>query len=422
MTAIATNLDRQLARTVAVTGRWKTLYPKALGFAPAIRAADFAARALFHLWRHRRYYTPIKLANMALVNVQYAMKTERVIGRPYKLKIESTNICNTKCQLCPTGLGLSGRPKGKMEFERFAKLVDRHRWHLAALDLSMWGDPLIAPDIYRMIRYAHDRGVWTYISSNLHAYKLQTKSGEKSQAEMLVESGLDLMTCSLHGASQETYEAYQPGKKFDEAVAKIRQIVETRDRMGSRTPQVQLNFVVMKQNEHERDAFAALAKELGCKAVFSTPSANVRFVKDRRVNRYEGKRKPELLQLGLASDLDQKQTAKLLNRWLPSDPAHRLPSYDAMLKGAYRSDEYNGRKPHACDWLWRQAVINWDGSVSTCCGSWEQWEDMGDAFERPLGEIWNGKKYRLARRSFKKQLTPAEAEGNGCATCPGFVV
>ncbi|MFN7139880.1 MAG: FkbM family methyltransferase, partial [Limisphaerales bacterium] len=36
------------------------------------------------------------------------------------------------------------------------------------------------PDIYRMIRYAHDRGIWTYLSSNLHAFK-----PEKGQAEEL---------------------------------------------------------------------------------------------------------------------------------------------------------------------------------------------------------------------------------------------
>src|SRR5690606_29842543 len=122
--------------------------------------------------------------------------------------------------------------------------------------------------------------------------------GQKTQAELLVESGLDLMTCSLHGATQETYEMYQPGKNFDDAVAKIRQIIETRDRLGSATPQLQLNFVVMKQNEHEIEAFQKLADSLGCKAIFSMPSANVRF-QDKDKN---------LVSLGLADDVvEQKQ-------------------------------------------------------------------------------------------------------------------
>ena len=73
--------------------------------------------------------TNAKLANMAAINIQYKLKTERVVGRPYRMKIESTNICNTKCQLCPTGIGLGGREKGKMSFERYTKLIDElKRW------------------------------------------------------------------------------------------------------------------------------------------------------------------------------------------------------------------------------------------------------------------------------------------------------
>jgi len=414
MTAINATLARAAQLTDSLKQRSRPV--------PALRemfaGVDFLTRGTFHVWRHRKYLTPRKLANIALVNLQFKLKTERVLGLPYKMKIESTNICNTQCQLCPTGLGLTGRPKGKMDLERFKALIDRFRGHLVALDLSMWGDPLIAPDIYKMIRYAHERGIWTYISSNLHAYKLPHQrtrleaSGGKTQAELIVESGLDLMTCSLHGASQDTYEQYQPGKNFGDAVAKVRQIIATRDALGSATPQVQLNFVVMRQNEHEVEAFKRLAAELGCKPILSLPSMNARF-QDKDKN---------LVSLGLASDVVEQKQKDLLNKWLPRDKQYRLSSYDDMLEGAYRSDEYNGKKAHFCDWLWRQMVVNWDGNVSTCCGSFEPTEDMGNIFDTPMRKIWNSEKYRMARRSFKKPLTEEQAAGNGCATCPGFMV
>lgn len=421
MTVMSTEMDRALARVVATTGRWKQRGDRLVGIRQAAASIDWSMRALFHLWRNRRYLTARKLVNIALVNLQFALKSERVIGRPYKMKIESTNICNTRCQLCPTGLGRKGRPKGKMELEKVQRLIERFKHHLVALDLSMWGDPLIHPNIYTMIRYAHDRGIWTYISSNLHAYKVpeRRKAGQKSQAELLVESGLDLMTCSLHGASQATYEMYQPGKNFDQAVRKIREIIATRDRMGSSTPQVQLNFVVMKQNEHEREAFEKLAAELGCKAIFSMPSMNARFIEQ------DQPAQKQVVSLGLADDLKQKtasQTKALLTKWLPRDANFRLSSYERMLAGQYRGEQYNGHKAHFCDWLWRQAVVNWDGQVSTCCGSFDPNEDMGNVFEQDFGKIWNGRKYRLARRSFKKPLSEDQAKGNGCATCPGFMV
>lgn len=413
MTAISTHVERSLAQTVAVTGRWKAWGSHTLGLDKLLALIDFTARGVFHVWRNRRYLTLLKLTNMALVNIQFKLKTERVIGRPYSMKIEPTNICNTKCQLCPTGIGLEGRPKGKMDLAKLKKLIDSLSWHLRDLDLSMWGDPLIVPDIYKMIRHAHDRGIWTYISSNLHAFKLKPKPGQKSQAEMLVESGLDTLTCSLHGASQATYETYQPGKSFDESVQKVRYIIETRDRMGSKTPMVQLNFVVTRHNEHERDAFERLANDLGCKAIYSTASMNARF-QDQDKN---------LQSLGLADDLLKKKVKNHLEEWLPKDQDYVLEPYKQMKQtGEIADGDYNGKKLFDCSWPWRQSVINWDGQVVTCCGSFDPGEDMGDVFEQGFAKVWNGQAYRLARRSFKKKLTDEQAKDNACATCPGFML
>lgn len=410
MSAIASHIDHALARTVRLTGRVEARWSRAAVSGAVSRAAHFVARGAAYVWRNRRYLTLIKLLNMAAVEVQFRLKTERVIGRPYKMKVESTNICNTKCQLCPTGLGYEGRPKGKMTFDTFTGLIDRLRWHLYALDLSMWGDPLIVPDIYRMIRHAHDRGIWTYISSNLHAFKLDAARG---QAEALVKSGLDLLTCSLHGASQETFAIYQPGKSFGDAVEKVRHIIATRDRLGSATPAVQLNFVVTRENEHERAAFAALAAELGCKAVFSAPSLNLRFVGQDA----------KLQSLGLATDVLAKKQREQVERWLPRNEVYALQPYRALLAGdPPRGEDYNGHKTFDCSWPWRMSVINWDGQVCTCCGNFDPKEDMGNVLTRPFGEIWNGRKYRMARRSFTKRVSDADAKDNACASCPGYML
>lgn len=409
MSAITLTLENQLARTVRMTGRLKRRSAGSRLLAAVLGAVDFAARGVFHVWRNHRYLSTPKLLNMAAINLQFKMKSERVIGRPYKMKIESTNICNTQCQLCPTGIGLKGRPKGKMDLDSYKKLIDRVKWHLGSLDLSMWGDPLIVPDIYEMIRYAHDRGVWTYISSNLHAFKLDETKG---QAEALVNSGLDMLTCSLHGASQQTFAVYQPGKDFATTIDKVRHIVATRDRMGSRTPEVQLNFVVTRHNEHETEAFKRLADELGCKAVFSSPAMNTRFLGQDS----------NLTQLNLAPDVLAKKTRQHLTEWLPNDKEHVLEPYRRMLEGDYEPEDFNGHKIMDCSWPWRQTVINWDGNVVTCCGAFDPADDMGNVFDQPLAKVWNGQKYRMARRSFKRKLTTEQAEGNPCATCPGFMV
>lgn len=409
MTAISTQLDRRLAQVVSVTQRWKQRPYRLSPMARLFQAIDFLARGIFWAWRNRRYLTIAKLSNMAMVNIQFKLKTEYVAGRPYKMKIESTNICNTKCQLCPTGIGLEGRPKGKMSLEQFKVLIDKLRWHLLSLDLSMWGDPLIVPDIYNMIRHAHDKGIWTYISSNLHAFK-----PNKGQAEQLVNSGLDMLTCSLHGASQGTFEIYQPGKNFAEAVEKVRHIIEVRNRMGSPTPQVQLNFVVTRHNEHECESFESLANELGCKAVFSTASMNIRFLNQDK----------NLTPLGMAPDLLAKKKQQHLNYWLPENDDYVLEPYRKIAQGEaeQRGEQYNGHKVFNCSWPWLQTVINWDGDISTCCGSFDPKDDMGNVFGNGLSKVWNGEKYRMARRSFKRKLDQSQAKDNPCADCPGFML
>ena len=407
MTAISLIVDQPLRRTVQLTGWLKKRPVRLQVVTRLLEAVDFAARGTFHVWRQRRSLTFYKLFNIALVNIQFKLKTEFVVGRPYRIKIEPTNICNTKCQLCPTGVGLEGRPKGKMTYEQFTNLIDRFKRFLVAVDLSMWGDPLIVPDIYRMIRYAHDKRLWTYTSSNLHAYKLG-----KGQDEQLVRSGLNLLTCSLHGASQHTYEMYQPGKRLDECIAKVREIIATRDRLGSATPEVQLNFVVTRSNEHERGAFRKLAADLGCEAVFSAPSLNVRFT---------GKDK-SLVDLGMAPEVKRRKERQHITKWLPKDTDYALEPYRRLLADDYDPAQWNGRKLYDCQWPWRSAAINWDGSVVTCCGSFDSKMDMGNVFESSLGKVWNGSKYRMARRSYSKPLSEQDAKDNPCASCPGFLI
>lgn len=408
MTAIATHLDRRLAQTVAITTRWKQARIAQTALLHRVmQSVDFVARGVFHVWRNRRYLSAIKLANMALINIETKLKTERVIGMPYRMKIEPTNICNTQCQLCPTGIGLKGRDKGKMTFEDYKRLVDQLKRYLYTLDLSMWGDPLIVPDIYKMIRYANDAGIWTYISSNLHAYKLG-----KGQAEQLVESGLDMLTCSLHGASQATYEQYQPRKKFGDSIEKIKEIVKAKKRLGSQTPVIQLNFVVTKYNQHEVEDFRALAESLDCKPIFSNPSLNVRFL---------GKDK-NLVDLNLAPDVMKKKIQDQMDKWLPDDDQYIIEPYRLMRQGVYRDEDYNGKKVMDCQWPWKDSVINWDGSVVTCCGVFDQKDDMGNVLEKPFREIWNNKAYRMARRSFKRPIDADQEHANPCRDCPGFMV
>ena len=68
------------------------------------------------------------------------------------------------------------------------------------------------------------------------------------------------------------------------------------------------------------------------------------------------------------------------------------------------------------------AVVNYDGYVSTCCGSFDPKHDMGNVFETSFGKIWNGEKYRTARRSFKRKVESKSCADNPCVDCPGYML
>ena len=347
------------------------------------------AVSLRRVWRERDYLTPLKLANIGLVNLQWLLRTEVVVGRPYLLVIEPTNICNTNCQLCPIGQGHSKRLKGVIRWEEFRNLIDRHSRWIHRLNLSMWGEPLVAHGIYRMIQYAHRARVWTCFSTNLHAFR-----PECGDDEAMVSSGLDGLTCSLHAASQSTYEIYQPGKDFARLLAKIKRLIDTRRRMGSETPRIHLSFVVTRYNEHEMSAFVQLARDLGCEPKFIAPSLNLRF-------------------LG-PMDRD-RETENRLRTWLPRNPEYVKEPYRLMLSGAGVEKLTGGHRFNQCKRLWTAADITWDGTVVPCSAPCTHDEAFGDLSVETLGRIWNGSKYRAARRS----MTRPVHDDVVCARCCG---
>src|SRR5262245_62921425 len=67
-----------------------------------------------------------KLQNLA--RVQWAkLRRDPTAGRglPLIVSVEPTNACNMRCPMCPTGLGALQRPKGRMDVQGFARLLDQ---------------------------------------------------------------------------------------------------------------------------------------------------------------------------------------------------------------------------------------------------------------------------------------------------------
>ena len=81
-----------------------------------------------------RVFTLRKLYNVIMGSLQTGMKSSRLFYLPTRISIETGNICNLRCPLCPTGQKQEGISRGFMALEDYRKVIDE-----LAKDLPMTG-------------------------------------------------------------------------------------------------------------------------------------------------------------------------------------------------------------------------------------------------------------------------------------------
>jgi radical SAM protein with 4Fe4S-binding SPASM domain len=294
---------------------------------------------------------------MVLISYLLSRMTRRpiVLGNPFMLMLEPSSLCNLHCPLCAVGAGKLTRPQGNMSLEAFRMVLDEMTPYLIHLTLWNQGEPFMNPQLLEMIRYAKARKMVVLTSTNGHFLD------NRQQAEQLVSSGLDDLIISLDGITPETYQGYRKGGDLDRVIRGIRQVVRTKKRLRSSRPYIELQFLIMRHNQHQIEDFRRLAKELGVDKI---------SLKTLQV--------------------ETPQQARL---YLPRRSAHRryrLRNGTVQLKGGLRNN---------CRWIWFCPVINSDGTVCPCCFDKDNLFPLGNVFNsHHLKDIWHGTRYRDFRR------------------------
>lgn len=306
-----------------------------------IRALFHSRARLYHLQAFLRYNSVRKFANFLLNETERLLRRERLRSLPYVLYLEATNRCNFACPYCPTGKRF-GRPQGFKSPELFRRIADQLADRLYMVTFHGWGEPLLSPHLYDAIRLFHDRRVLTLVSTNASLL-------DEERSRRLIESGLDYLVVAIDGASAQTYERYRINGRFDQVIENVRRFIRLRDRMGSRTPYVEWQFVVFRYNEHEIPEARRLARDLG-----------VDFI--------------EFIQ----GYTDHPEALTNSTRYKPR-----------VSPIAKRSE---------CRSLWSTPAILWNGDIAPCC--WDYYGDsgFGNILRQDFRDIWNSPKYLLSRR------------------------
>ena len=328
-------------------------------------------------WLATRYFSWRKFWNVIRVETQLRFAKRIIWGSPYEWEIDTTNICQLKCPLCHTGKGTIHRDQGVMDFDLFTKVVDQIKHSCLWLTLYSWGEPLLNQRIHEYIEYAHKQKIATIISSNLN------KPLTPLMAEQVIRSGLDVMIVSLDGITQDVYEVYRVNGHLDRVLENLRLLNQKKRELGSKTPYIEWQFIVMRQNEHQLEEAKALAGELGVDSLVF-----------KKVDFPHGE--------------DDSAEAE---RWLPRQHPEYLRE-DPFYK-PYQEDG------QVCWRLWRSAVVNWDGGFAPCCYLTDKTQDFGDLNDSSVKKVWNNSKYTTARGLFKNDFVPEEWVG--CLDCSVYL-
>lgn len=276
----------------------------------------------------------------------YATGQTRLVPPPDRMYIESTNVCNLSCIMCPTGRKEISRPHGYMRWEVFKQIVDEMAPHVKATTLHIWGEPLLHKRIFDMVAYCREKGLRAEISTNA---TLLTED----RSRRLLEAGLNVIYLCQDGIRPETYESVRVNADFERTNENIRRFVEMKHRGGYQTF-VNLQIIEMAHTRHETAAFVEYWKNV--------PGVDLVHVKP----------------FDSWGDQVEAISALKVDNGKPLPP--RFP----------------------CPNLWYHVHIYWDGSIAMCDRDFNLAFDLGNVVD-PDGVVrvmknWNGPRMQELRR------------------------
>lgn len=282
---------------------------------------------------------------------RYSKKNKHA-GLPISVSIEPTTSCNLRCPQCPSGLRSFSRPTGMLQGDLYKRMIDELAPTLTYLTLYFQGEPYLNKEFLDMVAYASEKKIYTATSTNAHY--LDDENSKKT-----IRSGLDRITISLDGITQETYKKYRIGGNLDKVLKGTKNLVNWKKELRSKTPYIIWQFVVFSHNEHEIPELRKLAAETGVDEL---------VIKTAQIYDYEN-----------GSDL--------------------IPENEAYSRYSKEGEQFSIKNKllNHCWRMWQGCVITWDGKVVPCCFDKDATHQVGDLKFSTFREIWESEPYNQFR-------------------------
>lgn len=310
--------------------------------------------------------------------------TSNRLPYPNSVYIEPvSNLCQLKCPLCPVGAQLLNQDRIIMSLKTFETILDKMPF-LRNIELYRSGEPFINPEIFAMIRLAHQRKIKVVISTHFSFPKPDDFFDE------LAASGLETLVISLDGTSQETYSQYRIGGDYDLIMSNIKKLIDAKNRAGSKKPEIIWQFLVNKYNEHE----IATAQGIADSLKITLDLRPISLADNEPDVRHE------------YFNIEERKL-----EWLPQNDAYISDCY----KGEYRYPLAKG----ICTQLFTRFMVMADGKTLPCCEVWDEESAFGDLLQESFDDIWYGRKYLDARSRALNKKNASQIK-SVCFRCNNF--
>jgi MoaA/NifB/PqqE/SkfB family radical SAM enzyme/quercetin dioxygenase-like cupin family protein len=308
-------------------------------------------------------------------------RSRREVTRPRKICLEASTVCQLKCPSCPTASGETGRRLGVgfLKFADFKKIVDENPW-VSAIELSNWGEIFLNRDLVEILEYAYRRDVALFAENGANLNHLPEPT-----ADALVRYRLRGISCSMDGASRETYRMYRVRGDFLNIIHNIKTINRYKSRYNSRYPRLIWQFIAFGHNEHEIEVARSMAQDLDMEFALKLSWEDL-----------------------YTEAFSPVRDREMIRREIGLDVASRSEFRDRFGK------EYMLRD--CCAYLWRSPQLNHDGRVLGCPVNY--WADYGNAYREGLADVLSNEKMEHARGMLLGERP--EREDIPCIQCKAY--
>lgn len=268
---------------------------------------------------------------------------------PRYIDIELTNYCNYKCLMCPVGTNSINRHRGFMSDEIYEKILNEIKEYRTPLRFVRWGEPTLHKNFLNYIKKAKELGIICHFNTN--GSLLDSK-----QFSQLIDIGLDSIKFSFQGIDEKSYIEMRNADYFNELLNKIKMLYDLRG--DNPYPYIHVSTTITYESLEQVKKFKS------------------------DVGKYT-----DLVTVGRTIlDHIDINNVKLDNK--DKDMLIKLKEEESVVK----------QHPKCCPEVYDKLSINWDGSVSACCGDYDDKMIIGNVKDNTLLEIWNSSEMNKYRK------------------------